>query len=207
MRMRWPIQVEAVPGYEQLAISAYNVYSQFGEDGIVDMIFRCIGYANMWAFECGAADGLWLSNTARLKGWTCVLVEPDPHEFMALQQNRPDAIKMMRHLGPEFGIDLMLQIAGAPQFIDLVVIDIDGDDVAAIEAMHIYKPRVMIVEFDRAFKLDGDALIRDDINECKSDMEALMSMKGYVTVARTRVNLICVRQDLAGELKNKGPVP
>src|SRR6266851_5471757 len=80
--------------YAWLSGQARNVYSQFGEDGVIDAIFRVIRSANRWCFECGAADGLFFSNTRRLvrEGWDAVLVEADAAAFHRLEANcRPFA--------------------------------------------------------------------------------------------------------------------
>ena len=49
-----------------------NVHSQFGEDGLLAVLFERIGTENRWCFECGASDGLIYSNTKVLRddGWS-----------------------------------------------------------------------------------------------------------------------------------------
>ena len=56
-----------------------NVYSQFGEDGILAAIFEKLGTCNKWVLECGASDGVFFSNSRKLieEGWNGVLVEAD----------------------------------------------------------------------------------------------------------------------------------
>ena len=65
---------------------AYNVYSQFGEDGILAAIFEKLGTRNKWVLECGASDGVFFSNSRKLieEGWFGVLVEADPAQFEKL---------------------------------------------------------------------------------------------------------------------------
>ena len=43
-----------------------NIYSQGGEDGLIDRIFDIIDTRDNWCVEFGAADGHWLSNTKNL---------------------------------------------------------------------------------------------------------------------------------------------
>lgn len=55
-----------------------SVYSQNGEDGVIEKIFEVIGTSSEYFVEFGAADGVWLSNTANLrlnKSWNGLLLE------------------------------------------------------------------------------------------------------------------------------------
>src|SRR6266576_6048041 len=70
-----------------------NVYSQNGEDGVLEAIFEKIGvhhnpnHRERWCCEFGAHDGLTFSNTAHLSlhwGWSAVLIESDPVLFEKL---------------------------------------------------------------------------------------------------------------------------
>lgn len=65
------------------------VYSQYGEDGIIEEIFRRIGISNGFFVEFGAFDGISLSNTRHLweKGWNGVMIEQSPSAFAKLKQN------------------------------------------------------------------------------------------------------------------------
>jgi hypothetical protein len=65
-----------------------NVYSQNGEDGLLEEVFRRIGTTNKQCFECGAADGKWFSNTRKLidEGWSALLIEEDPKNWPELDK-------------------------------------------------------------------------------------------------------------------------
>ena len=57
-----------------------NIYSQNGEDGIIDQINKLLGFnnnSNYWCVEFGAWDGVHLSNTYNLvrNGWNAVYIE------------------------------------------------------------------------------------------------------------------------------------
>ena len=68
-----------------------NIYSQWGEDGIIRKIFEIIGTTTKLSIEFGAADGFWLSNTANLWSndptWSGVLIERSSSSFNQLKKN------------------------------------------------------------------------------------------------------------------------
>ena len=128
----------------------HNVYSQVGEDGIIETIFRAIGETTRWCCEFGAWDGLHHSNTRRLvdAGWNAVLIEGDPDKFVELRQNNasnPRVIPVRAMVDSERNrLESILADAGAPE-LDLLVIDIDGPDYEIFESLQI-RPRVICVE-------------------------------------------------------------
>src|SRR5450631_2050388 len=81
---------------EPLAKFERNVYSQFGEDGLIEEILLRISGGHelsRWCVEFGAWNGVFLSNTCRLireDGYRAVLIEPVPQRFAELCENFPD---------------------------------------------------------------------------------------------------------------------
>src|SRR4030042_4082256 len=68
---------------------ARNVYSQFGEDGIIEHIFQIIGMGTRSCLEVGAGDGIQNSNTRFLyeKGWKSLQIENNGGLYEALVRN------------------------------------------------------------------------------------------------------------------------
>src|SRR5262245_5232739 len=67
-----------------------NVYSQAGEDGIIEQILRVLPVTDKWCVEFGAWDGLHLSNARNLietAGYSAVLIEASAAKFAELQRN------------------------------------------------------------------------------------------------------------------------
>jgi hypothetical protein len=143
------------PAFEWLEDMAFNDYSQFGEDGVFQAIFSAIGAPNEWCFECGASDGLFFSNTRRLleRGWSGVLVEGDVDSYARLLKNSAEFGERAKCLNllvdSVHRIDGILEAAGAPIDIDLVVIDVDGQDYFLLNSIMRYRPKVIMVEFDK----------------------------------------------------------
>lgn len=190
---------------EALAVShawlrdcARNVYSQFGEDGVVDAIFKVIQPANRWCFECGAADGIFFSNTRRLvcDGWDAVLVEADQDTYRRLCENTKGHLKARAICDRLTEIDPLLRSVGAPHGIDLAVIDVDGQDYHLFNSMLRFRPRVAIVEFDP--NADPD-FIPDIGGAGQAGLAAIRKLamgRFYTEVYRSWCNLVLVSQPL-----------
>lgn len=195
-------------GHEWLVNRAANKYSQFGEDGIIAAIFERIGMANRWCFECGASDGVKLSNVRHLweHGWECIQVECDREKFELLCLNSPGARNMLAKVGDnEWTLDTLLKVNEAPDDIDLVVLDIDGQEYWVLHDMERFTPRVLVVEYECPDR-DSPPPARGE-TACKqagsSATIGLLERKGYTVVCQTSCNMIAVRADLAGRLESQ----
>ena len=130
-----------------------DVFSQFGEDGVVDYIFSKIGTGSKVCVEFGAGDGVSCSSTIDLwrnKGWNALLVEPDHARFEELEGNAApfNAVCRRGFVSPH-GPDSIDEILTAEGFgeVDYMSIDVDGDDYAIMAAL-VRRPRVIGVEFN-----------------------------------------------------------
>jgi hypothetical protein len=188
--------VQAPP--TKLSEEIHNVYSQFGEDGVIDHVLSKIGTTNKQCFEVGAADGKWFSNTRRLidKGWQACLIEADPAnwpELDKLEEKNP-RVQIVHGKAEPVGpnsLDSILQLAGFSEKPDLGVIDVDGQDYYLWNAM-TYKPRVMVVEYDSSVPPE---FVPDLGGEGQASFAAICSIavsKGYINVAVTPTNGIFV---------------
>lgn len=127
-----------------------DVYSQNGDDGIIERIFETVGETTRWCCEFGAWDGIHLSNTRRLveQGWYAVLIESNPKRFAALcDNNAPNNRVIPLHSVVDTGdnsLDRILRDVGAEE-LDLLVIDIDGLDFEVFDRLEA-RPRVICVE-------------------------------------------------------------
>ena len=158
-----------------LAEKRFNKYSQFGEDGLLEAIFERIGTANRWCCECGAADGIFFSNSRKLieEGWSAVLIEADEQQYTKLRElyYRKDAQGLVhqdypvtcyrRRVTPSnqgealtATFDQILSEQSAPLDLDLLVIDVDGQDYWLFNSLVKYHPRVVMVEYDPAADRD-----------------------------------------------------
>lgn len=171
-----------------------NVYTQFGEDGLIATCVQKIGETNRQCFEIGAADGRFFSNTLRLRddGWKAVLIESDDRQFAKLDAEfgtRSTCIHATcTHL------DRTLRGTNLDTTPDLGVIDIDGQDYWLWNDLHIYRPRIMLVEISTS----GPAALIPKRGEAypaqagRMQIEHLGKSKGYTLVATTFCNALFV---------------
>ncbi|KKN83504.1 hypothetical protein LCGC14_0297420 [marine sediment metagenome] len=189
---------ECISGYEWLQEKANNIYSQFGEDGVLAAIFERIGTENKWCFEAGAFDGITLSNTRALgeKGWTRILVESDAKAVAGLESNTLTNDKISHETlekDGEHSLDAILSRYEAPKDIDLVSLDIDGDEDQIWVGVTHYTPRVVVVEYVTSTET------------CTKRVLQAGALMGYTPVFLSKSNLIFVRTDLLGLLRGMVP--
>jgi hypothetical protein len=198
--------VRQTPLADELKKRERNVYSQYGEDGIIEWIFSHIAPGNKCCVEFGAWDGRNLSNTFNLvahHGWKAIYIEADPEKFPALKQTAAayPAITPVRSLvgsAGETALDAILHRHDVPKEFDLLSIDIDGNDYDVWEASTRYRPRLVIVEFNPTFPAEFSYIDRDGrgfIGSSATAFAALAAHKGYGLLARTATNLFFLRED------------
>ena len=120
-----------------------DVHSQSGEDGVIEAIFERLPGRNHWCVEFGARDGRRSSNTRNLidiHGYSAMLIEGDPARARAPREtlgSRPGIVTIEPYVGcsGENRLDALLAGTGVPRDLDLLSIDVDGDDHAVWDAV------------------------------------------------------------------------
>lgn len=133
-----------------------DVYSQAGEDGIIEKILEVIPQNDKWRVEFGAWDGLFLTNTRYLiesKGFSAVLIEADKNKFRKLQRNyshRDNVITINKFVGfrEDDNLDQILSTTPIPYDFDFLSIDIDGNDFHVWKSISKYRSKVVVIEFN-----------------------------------------------------------
>jgi hypothetical protein len=185
---------------------AGNIVSQNGEDGILAEIFRRIQPRSRLCVEFGAWDGKHLSNTWALwheSGWSALLIEGDRERFLRLQESISSfpAVKAVHAYVAATGpsrLDSLLAAEGVgPDGIDLLSIDIDGDDYHVWSSMEVFCPRVVVIEYNPTIPPELDLVQRQGeyFGASAAALTRLAKEKGYGLAACTATNCIYVRQD------------
>ena len=196
-----------------LAERSANTYSQNGEDGILEAIFERIGTANQWCCECGAADGVFFSNTKKLidADWNALLIEADEKQFKKLEALYPfDKARLFNTRVTPNGdnsLDRLLSVARAPLDLDLLVIDVDGQDYWLFNSLVRYRPRVVVVEYDPNAEPD---FVPPLDGQGQAGLQAVIKLgigKRYYPVCATWCNVIFVQQELVHLVAGNKPAP
>jgi len=184
-----------------------NVYSQSGEDGIVEKILETLPQTDKWCVEFGAWDGLYLTNTRNLietKGYSAVLIEADKSRFQDLQNNyskNSNVIAINQFVGfiPEDSLDHILSATPIPLDFDLLSIDIDGNDYHVWKAMSNYRPKAIVIEFNHT--IPTHIRFVQPANPSINHGSSLLSLvelgkeKGYELVSVTELNAFFVKKE------------
>lgn len=130
-----------------------GIYSQGAEDHILTHVFERVQPGRRFCVEFGASDGLRNSNTARLlrdAGWSGVLIEGSDYRFGKLRDHYRDTANVrlvQARLQPDT-VERVFAEAGVPEDLDLLSIDIDGNDYWVWRAIEHYRPQVVVIEYN-----------------------------------------------------------
>lgn len=118
-----------------------KVYSQNGEDGVLEAIFAAVGVTDRFFVEFGCEDAT-QCNTAYLleQGWQGLLMDP------AGTSRNPMATVRQEFVTAE-NINSLFRKYGVPDEFDLLSLDIDGNDFWVWQAI-THRPRVVVIEYN-----------------------------------------------------------
>lgn len=188
-------------------------YSQWQEEEVLKKLLKVLKIDKGTCCEFGAWDGKHLSNVFHLieNGWQGVLIEGDKEKFEEYTEelkNKYNIECISEYVGynewkPENKLDNLLKNTSLPIEFDILSIDVDGPDYFILRDMEIYKPKILILEYN-SFDIGKEYIIykKDHIHKKSkfgnSNYSAMIDMaikKGYIPVANSN-NLFCIRKDL-----------
>lgn len=186
---------------------ARNAFSQNGEDGIVAEILRRLNIDRGLAFECGAWDGMHLSNTYALSlgspGFKVIAVEGDRDRYADLlrtAERNSNIIPVNAWLSKDE--DTIGDILKKHDATDLVImsIDIDSHDYHSWKNLTPdVRPLVVVIEINSSFPPGIEKVYPDIEGSTFTSTLKLGRSKGYTLVAHTG-NMIFVRDDVVDQI-------
>ena len=207
----------------RLLKSGYRVYSQADEDGILHEIFRRIGEGQRTFLELGVGNGL-ENNTLFLliQGWNGIWIEGSDRKAAASKKNLAVQIAEGRlQIEQNFitapTIDQKISSLTAGRDVDLLSIDLDGNDYYVLDAIRSISPRVIVAEYNSKFPPDVPWIIEyneshrwdgtDYFGVSLKSLELLLTKRGYALVGCNIVgtNAFFVRTDLVNESRFCAP--
>ena len=145
------------------ALCGYKVYSQCDEDGIIAHIFKKIGEKTKVFVEAGCGNGL-ENNThyLLLQGWRGVWIDGNAKNIAfirsQLDYQRNNVLAVSKGFITAENVNTVikgeLQHLGVDKFpaeIDLLALDIDGNDLYVVKALQVARPRVICIEYNAKF--------------------------------------------------------
>ena len=182
-----------------------NYTSQFGEDGIIEKIIDVLPNEKVrWCVEFGAWDGIFCSNTNKLitrDNFNAVLIEGDAQKVEELKNTFRDYSEnvFIKHKWIDFeenSIDRILNGTPIPKDFTLISLDIDGEDFHIWKSISVYKPKIVVIEFNPTIPMHIDIVQeRGTGNNFGASALALQNLgkeKGYELISMTDNNMIFV---------------
>jgi hypothetical protein len=130
-----------------------SVFSENGEDGVLVEIFRRIGRRRGCFVEIGAnsteSNCIFLADAL---GWSGLIVDANAEECERIARKyrtRPD-IKVQRHFVTAENIEDILRESEIPRSLDLLSVDVDGNDYWIWAALREHAPAVVVIEHNAA---------------------------------------------------------
>jgi len=187
-----------------------NIYSQNGEDGIIEELLKRLDIKNGWVCEFGAWDGKHLSNTFNLvqKGFNAVFIEGDSEKYPDLLKTvkeYPNIIPLNSYVeynDTENSLDNLLRKTNIPSDFDILSIDIDSYDYQVWKSVKLYKPKIVIIEIDSSVSSNNSYHIHDGEKYFSTGFKPTYDLgieKGYTFVLHTG-NMFFIRNDLFSKL-------
>jgi hypothetical protein len=183
---------------------ASDVTSQCGEDGILSRALDLLPERNSWCIEFGAWDGRKASNTCNLiasRGYRGVLIELDPVRFRELERTYGSDKHIL--LNATVGFDecdsleaLLRPYSQVPRDVDVLSIDIDGNDYHVWATIRDLRAKLVVVEFNHTIANCVHFVQEKRMGVTQgASAKALVELgraKKYELIAVTRWNLIFV---------------
>ncbi len=211
---------------QQLSDAEFHVFSQFGEDGIIQWLVQRVPLGERTFVEFGVEDYS-ESNTrllVEMDDWRGLAIDPgDRHQrFLAESwigwRHTVDAVSAFLTTD---NLNTVISDAGYRGDVDLVSIDVDGVDYWMLDALSVVRPRILVVEYNSLFGPDACVTVPyaprfDRTTEHFSTLyfgasigalAHVGSAKGYALVGGNRAgtNAFLVRRDVLGDIPECTP--
>ncbi len=212
-------RINALGKLDSLQEAEFRVFSQWGEDGIIQYLISKVPIPDRRFIEFGV--GYYLESNTRFllmnNNWRGFVIEGNPRYVQYIQHDediyRRHYLTAMCQFITREGINEIFKNAGYVGDIGLLSIDIDGNDYWVWEAIDVVQPRIVIIEYNSVFGAERAVTVPYDRKFERrkahySDLYFgaslpalcyLAEKKGYDFVGSTSsgVNAFFVRKDLS----------
>ena len=212
---RW-LQAQDLRAYER------RVHSPHGEDGIIQEILHRIGVEGRYFVQIGVSSGT-ESLCARLllqENWVGLLVEPDQIKYEQLSDSCPASwdVRCVHATPTSRNIETLLAENGVPFNVDVLAIDLAGNDYWVWNALNRWRPRLIVSAYNAHCPPSKKWVMQENLEHqwdgtsyygaSLASLTALGRRKGYTLVATdsSGASAFFVRDDLATAERFLDPV-
>ena len=206
---------------DRLRDAEFTVFSQFGEDGILQFLVQRVPIEHEVFIEFGVED-YHESNTRFLlvhDNWRGLIIDGGTthQEFLRATnlgwRHHVDAVTAF--IDRE-NINPLIRSAGIEGDIGLLSVDIDGNDYWVLEAINVVSPRILVTEYNSVFGSEAAITVPYKPDFVRGDahpswlywgaslpaLAHLANAKGYALVGGNRAgnNAFFVRRDVLGDI-------
>lgn len=134
----------------------FKVFSQWGEDGIIQHLTKVVNIENKTFIEFGVED--FLESNCRFllvkDNWSGFVIDGSPKNIQRLKQayfyHKFELTAVDAFISRE-NINELLAKSGFNEDIGILSIDLDGNDYYVLDAIRHFRPRILICEFNAVF--------------------------------------------------------
>jgi hypothetical protein len=218
--------VGALPRDAGVREAEFSVFSQFGEDGIIQFLVQRVSIEHDVFVEFGVEDYT-ESNTRFLlshDNWRGLILDGGSAHVEFVERS---GLAWRHHLDARSAfvdrdnINALIGGGGISGDIGLLSIDIDGNDYWVLEAIDVVSPRILVAEYNSNFGPDSAVTIPYDPSFRRAEahyshlywgasltaLSELAARKGYALVGGNSAgnNAFFVRRDVLGDLRELPP--
>lgn len=145
--------------YNNIQIAEFSVFSQWGDDGIIDFLSQYLDFEHQTFLEFGV-ENYEEANTRFLlmhRNWRGFVIDGSENNITAIKNSDlywKHELSAVASFITKENINQLIENNGFAQKIDLLHIDIDGNDYHIWEAIHAISPTLVIVEYNSIFGSD-----------------------------------------------------
>lgn len=206
--------------YDVLSDYEWSVFSQWGEDGIIQFLVNNVDIKNRCFIEFGVQD-FKESNCRFLmmdSDWSGFIIDASEVNIEKIKRSyyywRYDLQAIHAFIDVD-NINALLEKSGFENDLGILSIDIDGVDYHILKAIHSFSPRILICEFNPVFGVKRSITVpyRNDFNRSAAHFSNLyfgaslpafndlMKGRGYTLIGTGKMggNAFFVRNDLLND--------
>ena len=211
----------AALGPTDIGRAEFQVFSQFGEDGIIQFLVQRVPIENEIFVEFGVGDYR-ESNTRFLlvhDNWRGLIMDSGESMQEFLRSTglawRHDIVAKTAFIDRD-NINDLIRTAGFEGDIGLLSIDLDGNDYWILDAIDVVTPRIIVAEYKSTFGVAAAVTVPYDASFVRGEkhwswlywgaslaaLAKLAGERGYALVGGNRAgnNAFLVRRDLLGDI-------